>query len=38
MTDEQLNNPIGTARRPARVALSADVPAFFDRLLAALRP
>jgi purine nucleosidase len=38
MTDEQLNNPIGTARRPARVALSADVPVFFDRLLAAFRP
>jgi purine nucleosidase len=38
MTDEQLNNPIGADRRPVRVALTADVPVFFERLLTALRP
>lgn len=38
MTDERLNNPIRGDRRPAKVAVTADIAKFLDRLLTALRP
>jgi purine nucleosidase len=38
MTDERLNNPIAADRCPVRVARTANIPVFLERLLIALTP